>query len=596
MPIKYNNFDIGNAYLGNDNLVAMYQGSNLVWTNGIKLKVVNNVIKGTKYGFVDLGTLNYDGFQSGDLYAIASYQLRGIIKSSGVEHTANIYVEDYEVKGAWYSPVDKCIKVQLDDGTIYLYDSRYSSATDFKNSLKGKYLIYELDQPDGNTLDTLTAQQVYDLLTLNGTDFTNLELLGAGYEIKLGSFKSQETNTVDLGDFIYGNAGYTDNVVRVIATVGLENRQEMGEATLSPNNKINYVDYGLGVSDSESGNLSTKTYSYFLYIVLSKSAIGWTNSDGDAVLSDRVRDYLRGIKLTYELANKNNIAGSKYGFVKLKDLTWYLDPNGYNFFYAKLETSKGYQSKNIFCEKYKTTSTAPQYFNDKEITTFWWSSAQDICIKDTQYSNENDFKNSLTDDDILVFELEHLLGNKLDNYTAEQVYYMFFATLGMSKMYVPQGVRFESSDNIILGTKYGIVDLGDLNYSYQSGNNRFYSSGIQSVVKYTQSDTASVPNIHIDGLEVISLNTMGSGTTHDYSITIYNGLIFVRVLQYTQPNDLINSLKGKYLIYELSSPNGTDYNDLSAKEMYDVINSNTLKNNLFELVTTGVINIGGLKK
>jgi len=386
MPIKYNNFDIGNAYLGNDNLVAMYQGSNLVWTNGIKLTSLlgkqNVETLKESGGFYKCHTDNTwkENYNSEETSKITT--LNTAHKYCCIIHSTDVSNGEYEYGNiaykenafAWASVSN--VGLYRDKGYISISFNCSDERVRFGYMGNVGATIYSqvvIDLTKAK-LDTLSAEQLYNLLTLNGTDFTNLELLSAGYEIKLGSFKSQ------------------DKLIE--------------------------------------GGLSSETAQFY--------------------------------------------------------------------------------------------------------------------------------------------------------------YDLFFSTLGMSKMYVPYGKRFESSDNIILGTKYGIVDLGDVDwYIFQSGDNWCATSNfINNKTKvYGGSE---IPNIYINGYSAngywYSINDKEVRIdTEGHDLYIWDS-VFIEM-----SNEQVKTyLKGKYLIYELSTPNGTNYNDLTAKQMYDLINDNAI-----ELLANGKT-IGGI--
>lgn len=568
MPIKYNNFDIGNAYLGNDNLVAMYQGSNLVWTNGIKLKsllgkqnvpfVVNNsftYIQAKKDGsfiggYTDIAnecktfntTINHNYFvlakYSGNMTTLRFYE---------TGYTSNVRTTPIKDNNYFYGIITEtksCIRTSAIVDNLSIGD------------VLSEMFVIDLTQAK---LDTLTAEQVYDLLTLNGTDFTDLELLASGYEIKLGSFKQQTTNSVDLGTLNW---------------YGAYQSGDLYYAT-SPSIKGIVKNY----SPSEIPNIVCNGYTPNGYWFTSRDKdIKIQNDDGTIYIYDtefvgltgeQIKQKLTGVKLTYELANKNNIAGSKYGFVKLKDLGWRYETAQQCFYSDTLSKIKkvGF---NIFTDKYAIGKKTGNW-NIDDMTIQGHSVYPNIYLKDTRYTNATDLVNSFTDNDILIYELANSLGNKLDNYTAEQVYYMFFATLGNSKMYVPNGRKFESAGNVIVGTKYGIVDISTLNWTYYSPTKTFiaYPSGIKTTTGY-----GIKGNLYIEGYD--NINATQSENIPNKSMCQYIDRIWLNDLSYTDTTTFKNSLKGKYLIYELASPNGTDYSDLTAKDIYDLINDDEL--------------------
>lgn len=99
--------------------------------------------------------------------------------------------------------------------------------------------------------------------------------------------------------------------------------------------------------------------------------------------------------------------------------------------------------------------------------------------------------------------------------------------------------------------RYGVVDLGTLNWNYQSANLRFWSDGIKTSVK-TTSDDWSCPFV-CSKYKAIIWNS-----SDDKFITLANSLgrVFLKDTAYTDSN-LSNGhaswLEGVYLVYELAT-------------------------------------------
>lgn len=123
---------------------------------------------------------------------------------------------------------------------------------------------------------------------------------------------------------------------------------------------------------------------------------------------------LRAIPGVYDEINANG-AIKRIGVVRLKDLTWSspsADLLSKSIFNAKIsdmrprgesESETTYR-KSILCSKYDVaTNTSYDTMNDKSI--FRQGAAYGIIIKDTTYTTVSDFVASLTDDDVVYYEL-----------------------------------------------------------------------------------------------------------------------------------------------------------------------------------------------
>lgn len=133
---------------------------------------------------------------------------------------------------------------------------------------------------------------------------------------------------------------------------------------------------------------------------------------------------LRAIPGVYDEINANEVI-KRIGVVKLKDLTW-TSPNsdllGKSIFNAKIsdmrpqgasENETTYR-KSILCSKYSIASnTSYDTMDDKSI--FREGSAYGIVIRDTTYTTIADFIASLTDDDVVYYELTEPNEEVFDN-------------------------------------------------------------------------------------------------------------------------------------------------------------------------------------
>jgi len=119
-------------------------------------------------GCVDLGELDWDMTTTNvdSKKRLRSRSLVGKIKDITYNETMNAYCSQYPIVKSSTSGTYGCnVGVSSDSGIIYIYDENYNtptSATAFKQAMKGVYLYYELATP---TTTPLTTEQKKALLS-----------------------------------------------------------------------------------------------------------------------------------------------------------------------------------------------------------------------------------------------------------------------------------------------------------------------------------------------------------------------------------------------------------------------------------------------
>ena len=112
------------------------------------------------------------------------------------------------------------------------------------------------------------------------------------------------------------------------------------------------------------------------------------------------------------------------------------------------------------------------------------------------------------------------------------------------------GDVYEASGNV--QRKYGIVDLGTLNWTYNQAQTRFFAD-LTSLGIVVVTDTETVANILAKGYR----------TTYFYDVQVsndnmviasYNGYVTVRNVAYTDAASFKTAMSGVYLVYELETP------------------------------------------
>ena len=97
------------------------------------------------------------------------------------------------------------------------------------------------------------------------------------------------------------------------------------------------------------------------------------------------------------------------------------------------------------------------------------------------------------------------------------------------------------------------VDLGTLDWTYQSaGGGYFVSSGISAVVK-PETDASKVANIKCSAYKPDTANRVYRGNYGD-NIALRNAIIWVHDGAYTDPEEFTTAVNGVQLVYELAEP------------------------------------------
>ena len=138
--------------------ILKLDGNNSLYYDGDTYESNGSVTR--KYGIVDLGTLDY-AYYGGRFNTVSAFD------DIGGEIVSDCYVNVICAKYVNSSSnTDKTFFV-YNNKYIYIYDSAYTDATAFKNSLDGVYLVYELSTISTETADAFTNPMVVDG---NGTE------------------------------------------------------------------------------------------------------------------------------------------------------------------------------------------------------------------------------------------------------------------------------------------------------------------------------------------------------------------------------------------------------------------------------------------
>lgn len=157
---------------------------------------------------------------------------------------------------------------------------------------------------------------------------------------------------------------------------------------------------------------------------------------------------------------------------------------------------------------------------------------------------------------------------------------------GISKLDSDNELYYDGDEYAADGTvtrRYGIVDLGTLNYSYSGSNFWFYTLTLETV---TPSSNDDIANILSPLYTTTSRNAMFADLTKDKLIGINrNGTLQIRDLTYTDPAAFKSAMSGVYLVYELATPTTETAEPYTEVQVVDTDGTE-------EFVTTGIVPVG----
>lgn len=124
-------------------------------------------------------------------------------------------------------------------------------------------------------------------------------------------------------------------------------------------------------------------------------------------------------------------------------------------------------------------------------------------------------------------------------------------------------------------TRFGKVDLGTLNYSYDSSSRRFYSTQLKGLVKAPVNASTALRGI-CESYSVTYWNKLNESGTDNFIVYLGGSSeqIGIRDTRYTTPADFKSAMNGVNLIYELATPIETN---LTSEEVAQILTLNTFK-------------------
>ena len=206
---------------------------------------------------------------------------------------------------------------------------------------------------------------------------------------------------------------------------------------------------------------------------------------------------------------------TRVGEVDLGNLSWSVQNAGLNIFVATLSTMKArptYQENVFFtCSIYHPSAVQSSSMDNMGIRQSG-GNLNEIWVRNTSYSDASTFKSAMSG----VY-LNYELATPLEN--------------------------------------YGVVDLGSLTWTYDSGNQYFYSSNIQTEIK-KPTDNYGVANMVCSLYTPTYLNNMYGSLDKVMAISSSTGSLFISNRSYTDATAFKNAMSGIYLLYELNEPKG----------------------------------------
>lgn len=533
-----------------------------------KMSLINNLLKGTRYGIVDLGSLDWT---NAGTYAVSSVLDKPKTPTSdGIAFKG--FTEKYPITSRWATK-DNSIQMLNSGGLIFMQGNTniLEGKTDqqLKEMFSGQYLIYEQDisythldllangQATLGLTSLLGKQNIKETLTGTKRDFILGQNTNNTFYLSQGVNDSNKILSIVQGHKYFAIArvknvisGYTNirhwlwnldtNTYSLVsATQDGDNYYGIINASFSGDRVVNT--FAMNYASTISGTINPE------YMVL----IDLTASGLDNLTAQQVYDML------------NVDLSTRYGNVDLGTLNWWLD--GTNSFKAPLTTIKNYstsETPNMSCDEYTTKA----YYEMGSATMSISSSSNYIWVKDSRYNDLATFINAMSGVN-LKYELADQYADEL---TAEELYYLLagnYTETLPTNMKLAKGITIETLNNVFKDTEYGIVNLGDLSWTYQSANKRFYTYGLQNLIKTTAQSV--LPNMFCSNYALATWNNKAEG-----KISLNNdGMLMIYDSKYDN-STFTTAMNNVYLVYELATPQGYKYQDLYARNLCELANSN----------------------
>lgn len=522
-----------------------------------KLTLVEHLLKGTRYGIVDLGSLDYVYNSSvkafwgylKDFKSLGEYDKKDRLFCEKYRHEARLYA---------FGNLDADMLITSQTNAIFIRNLSFTNETDLKNSLKGQYLIYERDisythldlLANGQTTLGLTSllgkQNIKEALTGTKRDFVLGQNTDNTFYLAQGVNDSNKILSIVQGHKYFAIArvknvisGYT-NIRHWLWNLDT-NTYSLVSATQDGDNY-----YGI-INASFSGDRVVSTFAMNY-----ASTISGTINPEYVVLIDLTASGLDNLtaQQVYDMLNVD--LSTRYGNVDLGNVDWYVFQSGNfwcattNYLYGKIKVYGGSEIPNIYVEGYTPNG---YWYNvaDKEVRID--TEGHDLYLWDNSFANKTgeEVKQMLAGK-ILKYELADQYAGEL---TAEELYYLLAGNYNNTP-------KLQVQNGMIIGTKYGVVDLGTLNWTAPI-DNRTNTFSLTDILSNTS-------NVFCPKYTTTTI----MGTTESGKIAVLNKNIYIADSNFNSKTstEIKSLLNGVYLIYELDTPSGSNYDYLTAEQMY----------------------------
>ena len=250
-----------------------------------------------------------------------------------------------------------------------------------------------------------------------------------------------------------------------------------------------------------------------------------------------------------------------YGVVDLGTLTWTKTSNtAGTYFYSTTTNIKSVSSTtmpNAICTNYSIdTSTEFDEVGANNVITI---SGQYICIRDSRYNsvNASDFKTAMNGV-YLIYELETPITptiNKAQYETLVSAFGGHSITATFNDTVYSGHIDFTSG---VATLDMGIVDLGDLTWTYVSNETRFYAFMNDTTYDVKHNSASQLANVITSQYLQITRDALDTATTDGVFTLCESGsnicAINIRDTRYTDASTFTTAMSGVQLLYELATP------------------------------------------
>lgn len=285
---------------------------------------------------------------------------------------------------------------------------------------------------------------------------------------------------------------------------------------------------------------------------------------------------------------------NKISVVDLGTLDWrYISSNGRmanSSLNGVIKKHSNYIGKpNIVCAKYTTdTPQSLESANPTNLTISIGGNGIDILIYDSSYTDPTAFKNAMSG--VLLY---YECAEPQETISPEVVNEFIIKTIQIPQTELPSAGSVHDTIKIVEGnivagqqrynmvqvSRIGSVDLGTLNWTWQSANNRWFTSNLSTLVKLPTSNDNKA-NIIAEKYEILSF-TNANTNSRGMALTNSGNLFYYTSDSTNAPSGILN--------YEKTEPTETTLaTDLTFEEVSAIIEQGGSIEALFENVPPNI--------